>query len=65
MKALGLQGRTLFLLTFVAFWLVNFPLSYALLFKWQYGFGGLWLAMSLALVLIVISYYVYIDLADW
>lgn len=64
-KALGLQGRTLLLLAFFAYWIVNVPLSYVLAFNFDYGFSGLWAAMSLALLIIVIGYYFYIEMADW
>ena len=49
----------------IAYWIINMPLCYLFAFHLNYGFKGLWIAMSIVLMIIVISYHVIIAVTDW
>jgi len=44
--------RTPMICHFVAYWLIGLPLGYVLCFNYRMGARGLWIGLSLALILI-------------
>ena len=63
-KALGIQG-VVAPLTFVVYWVINLPMCWVLVFNLNFGFSGLWLSMSISVVLLIIVLHVLIASTDW
>jgi len=46
--ALGMQQKVLHI-PFIAFWLINLPLSITLAFYFKLGLAGIWISMNVAM----------------
>ena len=49
----------------IAYWIINMPLCYLFAFHLGYGFKGLWLAMAIVLMGIIVAYHTIIGFTDW
>ena len=49
----------------IAYWVINLPLCYYFAFYLDYGFKGLWIAMTIVLMAIVVAYHIIIASTDW
>jgi MATE family multidrug resistance protein len=63
-KALGLQGRVVYI-NFIAYWIINLPLTLILTFTLDLGFKGLWLAMVFTQFFICFCYQAFVKYHDW
>jgi Na+-driven multidrug efflux pump len=63
-KALGIQGKVI-TLNFIAYWLINMPMSYLLVFKFNIGYKGIWFAIVTAQFFLAFSFHFIIEITDW
>ena len=49
----------------IGYWAINLPLSVLLIFKYDFGFVGIWMAIIVAQFFIAGSFQILINKADW
>lgn len=63
-KALGIQ-RKMMKLNFIAYWMINLPLCYFLVFRVQVGYKGIWMSIVTAQTFLAVCFHIMIEITDW
>jgi len=50
---------------FTAYWVINLPLMYYLIFKRHYGFEAIWISMNCCQYFLAICFQIMISITDW
>ena len=64
MQGIGNQGFGAFT-TLVGYWGIGIPIASVLVYKLDYGLGGLWAGPLLSSIFLTITFLVYIYFVDW
>lgn len=63
-KALGIQGKVIYL-NFIAYYVINIPIIYFLIFKLNFGISAIWISMNLCQYFLAISFWIILQSVDW